>query len=433
VAKRGFEQGKTVDMEALEQGMREAALRDGAKAFSGLIAQMPDCQGEVVCPECRQFMRSLGKREKELVSLLGAGIIERTYYECTRTGCNSHRFPKDELLDISKTGFSPGVRRLMARSGSHDSFEAGRMDLKDYSGIEVSAKDVERVSEAIGEAIEQKQIIERPKILAQKPSPRIDAKIPIMYAQCDGTGVPMVTCEIEGRKGKQEDGTAKTREAKLGCVFTQITTDNSGHPVREPNSTTYVGAIETAAEFSLRLEAEAIHRGLWQAKTIVFLGDGAKWVWNLADQHFFGAIQIVDFFHASEHLHKLLVLLFPAPDKFKEQEPIWRSWLDTGEITKIITSAKNLLFDSGETQKKVEQEIGYFEENVQRMRYAEYKEKGLFIGSGVIEAGCKSIIGKRLKQSGMRWSLRGANSIIALRCCEISRRFDEFWENRAAV
>jgi hypothetical protein len=413
--------------------MREAALRDGSRMLSELLAIIPDGTEEVLCPKCGQSMHRQGKREKELVSLLGRGVVSRTYYSCATPGCNSHRFPKDELLDIFKTGFSPGIRRLMARSGSHDSFEAGRLDLKDYSGIEVTAKDVERVSEAIGAAIEQKQFIERPELLAQKPTPRIDEKIPIMYAQCDGTGVPMITCEIEGRKGKQEDGTAKTREAKLGCVFTQTATDKAGHPVRESDSTTYVGAIETAAEFSFRLEAEAIRRGLWQAKTVVFLGDGAKWVWNLADQHFFGAIQIVDFYHASEHLHKLLALLFPAQDKFKEQEPIWHSWLDTGEIFKIISSAKTLLLDLGETRKKTEQEMGYFEENIQRMRYAEYKEKGFFIGSGVIEAGCKSIIGKRLKQSGMRWSLRGANSIIALRCCEMSRRFDDFWENRAAV
>ena len=226
----------------------------------------------------------------------------------------------------------------------------------------------------------------------------------------------MITKKLTGRKGKQEDGTAKTREAKLGCVFTQLTTDKKGHPVREPDSTTYVGAIKTAAEFGNRLKAKAIRRGLWQSSTTVFIGDGAKWIWNIADQHFFGATQIVDFYHASEHLHRLLNLFFPIPEDLKEQWEIWYAWLGNGEIQKIIDTAKSLSQRNRTgNQKQVEQEIGYFKENIMRMHYQDYKAKGLFVDSGVIEAGCKAIIGKRLKQSGMRWSLRGANSIIALR------------------
>jgi len=193
-----------------------------------------------------------------------------------------------------------------------------------------------------------------------------------------------------------------------------------------------VGAIETAAEFGGRLEAEAIRRGLWQTNTVVFIGDAAKWLWNLADQHFFGAVQIVDFYHASGHLHKLLDLLFPTPEKFHEQKPVWRGWLENGEVQKIISNGKLFSRQCKADRKRIGQEIGYFKENIGRMRYAEFKQKGYFIGSGVIEAGCKTIIGKRLKQSGMRWSLRGANSIIALRCSELSGLFDESWEKRAA-
>lgn len=406
--------------------MREAALRDGAKALSELLNKIPDSLTEVFCPKCKQPMHNHGKREKEIISLLGYGTISRIYYSCNTPDCKFYRFPKDELLDICNTSFSPGVRRLMTRAGCRESFETAKIDLKEYSGIEVSAKDVERTAETIGAAIEKKQILERPEILRQKPTPSIAEKIPVMYIQCDGTGVPMVKVELENRPGKQEDGTAKTREAKLGCVFTQTTVDKEGRPVREMGSTTYVGAIETAAEFSDRLEAEAIRRGLWQAKTVVFIGDGAKWVWSIADQHFFGAIKIVDFFHASEHLHKLLNLLFPTPEKLNAQKSLWHTWLENGDIKKIIDTAKTFLLNPSDLQKRLNQEVGYFEENILRMRYAEFKQKGLFIGSGVIEAGCKSIIGKRLKQSGMRWSLKGANSIIALRCCELSLRFNEF-------
>jgi hypothetical protein len=434
VARGNIRHGKIPAMEDIEEGMREAAHRDGSRALSMLLSEIPDVYEEgVICDTCGREMENLGRREKGIISLLGEGTVSRMYYECIGSECKEHRFPKDELLDIAGTSFSPGVRRLMGKSGSDDAFDKGRLDLKEYSGIEVGAKDVERISESIGNDIEKWQKDERTKILAQAIPVRPDKNIPVLYVECDGTGVPVIPEELEGRKGKQEDGSAKTRESKVGCIFTQTTADEKGHPIRDKNSTTYVGAIETSAEFGERLEAEAIRRGLWNAETVVILGDGAIWVRNLVEQHFCGVIQIVDFYHAKEHLHKLLQLLFDTQEKFKEQEPIWIKWFEDGNIEEIVKTAKQLHPDPKEICKNIEKETGYFEENVDRMRYADYKKKGLFVGSGVIEAGCKTVIGKRLKQSGMRWSVRGADAIIALRCCILSGRFDEYWENRAAV
>ena len=412
--------------------MREAALRDGSRMLSTLLSQLPDCDSQVLCPICQHQAYRDGTRTKQLVSLLGEGSVSRTYYSCHQPGCPGHRFPKDEYLDITDTSFSPGLRRLMARLGSRDSFEAGSQDLKTYSGIDVDAKDIERVSEAIGTEIMQQEATERAVYLNQQPSLPIDACIPVMYVECDGTGVPMSFRELAGRKGKQEDGTAKTREAKLGCVFTQLTTDQQGKPVRQLESTSYVGSIETSVQFGERLNAEAVRRGLWQSNQVVFLGDGAKWVWTIADQKFFGAIQIVDIYHASEHLHKLLSLLISSDDELNQQWLIWHDWLHNGQIQLIIDQSLLLLPQYVQTDqgRLIEREIGYFQENILRMRYDVYKNLGLFVGSGVIEAGCKTVIGKRLKQSGMHWSLRGANAIIALRCHEASNRFDEFWEKR---
>src|SRR5665647_823945 len=433
VAKRSIKRGDIADMEALEQGMRDAALRDGSNALSKLLSEMPDYNGnEILCYRCGKSMDNLGVRKKELISLLGKGIISRKYYECTDTDCKEHRFPKDELLDILGTSFSPGVRRLMSKSGSNDAFGKGQLDIKEYCGIEVGTKDVERISELIGNDIEKWQKDERTKIMSQVMPVCSIKNIPVMYIEFDGTGVPVIKEEVKGRKGKQEDGSAKTRESKLGCIFTQTTTDERGHAIRDKNSSTYVGAIETAEEFGKRLEAEAIRRGLWRAETIVVLGDGAAWIRNIVEEHFYGAIHIVDFYHAKEHLHKLLQLLFCTLESFQEQEPIWFKWFDDGNIEEIIKTAKQLHPDPNKTCKVIETEIGYFEENANRMRYAEYKKMGLFIGSGVIEASCKVVVGKRLKQSGMHWSVNGANSIIALRCCILSGRFDEYWESRVA-
>ena len=421
-------------MSDFEIGMRTAALRDGSIALSKVLSEIPDHKDiSVICEHCSSVMLILGRREKEILSLLGEGSVKRGYFECTNQDCKSHKFPKDELLDISKTSFSPGVRRLMAKVGCDDAFQKGSLDIKEFSGIHVDAKDIERISENIGRQIQHWDTKNQEELLQKNPPAMPNKEIPIIYIECDGTGVPATTKEVKGRKGKQSDGTSKTREAKLGCVFTQTSLDKEGDPVRDNNSTTYIGAIETSEEFGKRLCAEAIKRGLWQADTVAFIGDGAKWIWNLATEHFFGAIQIVDLYHAKEHLHKLIRLFFNDEQKQIEFYEKWVQLLENGEIETLVEEATVLNLKNGEIKNQIDTEINYFNENAKRMRYSSFREKGLFVGSGVIEAGCKTVIGKRLKQSGMRWSVGGANSIIGLRCAVYSNKFDDYWKSRVAI
>lgn len=376
-------------------------------------------------------MHSRGLEEKTILTILGSVRFSRSRYECPN--CLESRYPGDEELDVEGTGRSPGVRRMMARAGSRQTFKEAKEDLKVYAGFQVSAKDVERVAERIGENIEVWEAKERNSLLSDDPGPKQIKTIPIMYIEMDGTGIPMVREAVAGRKGKQPDGTARTREVKLGCVFTQTQVDDQGCPVRDPDSTTFVGAIETAEEFGARIEAEAIRRGLQDAEQVVVLGDGAVWIRGLVEHRFPQANQIIDLFHAKEHVDRLVKLLF-SPDEKKVMKSRLRWWsdLEDGFIEKIIEEAKRKLPDKGEIRKKIDVEINYLNENKERMRYDEFRRKGWFVGSGVIEAGCKSIIGSRLKQSGMEWSIRGANAIISLRCAILSERFEEFWEERAA-
>ena len=155
---------------------------------------------------------------------------------------------------------------------------------------------------------------------------------PIFYIEMDGTGLPVVKPETEGRAGKVEGPPARTREAKLGCVFTQTTTDKEGRPVRDEDSTTYTAAIETAEEFGLRLYTEAWRRGWSRAKMKVVLGDGAVWIWNLADQHFPCAIQIVDLFHARQHLWELSAKLFPNDEPSRKRWTVRAIVFSYGEL-----------------------------------------------------------------------------------------------------
>jgi Uncharacterised protein family (UPF0236) len=423
---------KQVDLEAWETALRTAVLSAGAKALGELLQGIGSGKEHhaIVC-KCGTRMESQGLKRKELLTILGPVTYGRSMFQCPV--CQGTRYPGDEELDIVETTRSPGLRRMMARAGSQSTFKEGRDDLKIYAGLQVSAKDVERVAEGIGQQMEAWLSQERKEIFRQGEPLQTDKTIPVLYICYDGTGVPMTQEELRGRKGKQEDGSAKTREAKLGCVFTQTTTDAKGFPVRDPDSTSFVGAIESAEDFGWRMDGEAVRRGLFKAQRVVVLGDSAEWIKNVAQIHFPEAIFIIDLYHARQHISALCKILFARNDKKIEQQRIrWWTDLDEGNLEKIIRQAQKQLPQDAEANKKAQTETHYFEKNKQYMRYAEFRAQGLFVGSGVIEAGCKIVIGQRLKQSGMEWSVRGANAILSLRCVIKSNRFEDYWESRAS-
>lgn len=423
-----------LDLEAIEMAVRSAMHRAGAAALSGLLEFPPPpaerrsipcgCGGQAVYQELRS---------KPVLTAVGKISVSRPYYLCTR--CHHGQFPADVELDIEHTEFSPGVRRMQAMVGHQAPFDQGRQQMKFLADLEVTTKAVERTAEAVGEDVarEQQQEIHR---AVQLDLPLIvGAPVPILYVQMDGTGVPVVKKETEGRKGKTEGQPAHTREAKLGCVFTQTTWDEEGFAVRDPDSTTYVGAIETAEEFGKRLYVEAWKRGWSRAANKIVMGDGAEWIWNLANEHFPGSVQIVDLYHARQHLWELARKLYP------NEEVSQKAWiklhqkrlLDKGKIEKLVAALRALHSANAEVAEKIRIEADYFESNRERMRYPTFRRQHLFVGSGVIEAGCKSVIGSRLKQSGMFWTVRGANAILALRCCHLNGRFEDYWEARQAA
>jgi hypothetical protein len=307
--------------------------------------------------------------------------------------------------------------------------------MKVLAGLEVTAKSVERTAEAIGADIAQGEQREIRKAVQLDLPVIVGEPIPILYVQMDGTGVPVVKKETEGRRGKTDGQPGHTREVKLGCVFTQTTWDDEGYAIRDPDSTTYTGAIETAEDFGKRLYLEAWNRGWSRAEKKVVMGDGAEWIWNLADQHFPGALQIVDLYHARQHLWELARKLHPNDPVNQNawmkihQKPL----LDKGKIEKLVLLLRATESTNAEVLEKLRTEADYFQRNAERMRYPKFRRQHLFVGSGVIEAGCKTVVGARLKRSGMFWTVRGANAILALRCCCLNGRFENYWEARRAA
>jgi len=412
--------------------IRSTVHNTGADAVTELLRLSPPDDGHrsVLCT-CGRVARYEGMRSRPILTVVGWARIDRPYYLCP--ACHTGQFPADVELDIDKTDFSPGVRRMLAAVGGVAPFGQGRDQVKLLAGLEVTAKTVERTAESIGEDIE----IRQQKDIQSAKQLRLPAvagpSIPYLYVQMDGTQVFVVKAETEGRTGRTPGQPARTRECKLGAVFTQTTVDDQGRPMRDEDSSTYVGAIETAEEFGLRIYTEAWNRG-WDRATIrVVMGDGSHWIWNIADQHFPGAIQIVDLYHAREHLWDLARKLRPADEAAQKRWLIRKlDWLDNGKIEKLATALRKLADaeQNSELAKAIRIEADYFDSNRDRMRYPEFRNKHLFVGSGVIEAACKTVIGSRLKQSGMFWSVRGANAVIALRCCLLNGELEDYWAAR---
>ncbi len=423
-----------VDLEAVEMLVRAGMHRAGAAGLAAML-EVPAPAAEhrtVPCP-CGEQAQYQGLRSKPVLTAVGKVAVSRPYYWCRH--CHQGQFPADVELDIEHTELSPGVRRMLAVVGSGAPFDHGRQQVKLLAGLEVTAKAVERTAETIGEHVAEGEQQEIQRAVQLDLPVIIGEPIPILYVQMDGTGVPVVKKETVGRKGKTDGQPAHTREVKLGCVFTQKGWDEEGYALRDPDSTTYTGAIETAEAFGKRLYTQAWNRGWNRAAKKVVIGDGAEWIWNLADQHFPGAVQIVDLFHAREHLWDLSRRLYPN-DSSKQKA--WmkvhqKRWLDQGKIENLVAALRSLSSTHAEVRDKLRTEADYFERNAARMRYPNFRRQHLFVGSGVIEAACKTVIGSRLKQSGMFWTLRGANSIIALRCCLLNGRFEDYWETRRAA
>lgn len=334
--------------------MRSAMHRAGAAALTELLQfPAPPADRHTVACACGHHAHYRELRAKPLLTAVGRVEVSRPYYLCAH--CHTGQFPADVELDIENAEVSPGVRRMHALVGQEAPFDHGREQIKVLAGLEVTTKAVERTAEAIGGDISRREQEEIQRAVQLDLPIVIGQPVPILYVQMDGTGVPVVKKETEGRKGKTDGQPSHTREAKLGCVFTQTAWDEEGFAIRDPDSTTYTGAIETAEAFGRRLYVEAWKRGWSRAKKKVVIGDGAEWIWNLTADHFPGAIQIVDLYHARQHLWELVRKLYPNDDC---QQKAWmkvhqKRLLDKGKIERLVTSIRSLSSDNPEVSEKI--------------------------------------------------------------------------------
>ena len=420
----------SLDFEAVETCLRRKALQEAARLLERRMnADRGDQEAaQRPCP-CGGTARFAGRHGKTFESALGPVRLERAYYHC-RT-CGHGRFPRDAALGMASTDLSPAVQRMAATAAATVSFAGASTLLDDLAGVQVGTKHVERTAEAIGREIAREE--------ARAPERPAPAPSSTVYLGLDGTGIPVRKSETAGRAGKQPDGSARTREVKLIVIWTADKLDEEGRPVRDPGSVIYAAAIESAASrdtdpapsaFSQRVRREADRCGFSTAARQVVLGDGAAWIWRLAAEQFPRAIQIVDLFHAKERLWDVAKALHAGDRERIEQWAEARcDELDRGSFH-ALPGAVDARAASCEEAARC---AAYFRNNRNRMRYPEFRAQGLCVGSGVVEAGCKTAIGDRLKRSGMHWSVAGANAILALRCSVLSGRFEDFWAGRCTA
>jgi hypothetical protein len=410
----------------LEQAMRAALAAAGARLLEAVLADDDGYAGpHAKCGAGHQASYA-GSRPKTVSTVLGPVQVTRAWYHCRE--CKRGFAPRDEQLGVAGTSLSPGLTEMIARAGAEVPFGKAAALLADLAGVTVSARTIERSAEASGAAVRTAGAAEAALLHARVivPLPPREPVPDMLYAEVDGTGVPVRASETEGRPGKDSGKQAGTREVKLARFFTVSRQDDDGRPVMDPGSSTYVATFDGKDALAGLVEAGYLRRGGEHFRQVVALGDGAAWIWTMAEALYPHATHIVDIYHAREHLHDLANhLAFITPDP-----PQWlagrRGELDAGNIGAIITAARQDPLD-GVKADELDKKLGYFERNAHRMRYQHFRDLGMFTGSGAIEGGIKAIVVQRAKQSGMHWTTEGAASIIALRCQHASGRWDELW------
>ena len=354
-----------------ETTLRAAAQKDTAKVVEQFLnAELSDLLPPDAVRPGEQFH---SWRDRHVMTLAGPIQLRRAYY----LGPQGGRCPLDEQLRLYQQ-YTPAVAQLMCWAGAMDpSFEQASQTLQRFAGLNIPSRQIPRVV--------QHYAPHATTWMANRPAPRHSRPVDILNLQADMTGIPMRPEELRDVAGKQPDGNAKTRQIKLGCVFTQ-STDAHGTPQRDPFSSTYVSTFGEVTDLSALLYKEALKRGYASAHTTVFLGDGAEWIWKMVQDRFRGAVQIVDFYHACEHLHGLCQTLESDPTRAASLFQAWRRRLKRNGLPRIIREAEEsaLQFDPP-TREHIADQLRYFHTNAQRMTYHTFRHKGYFIGSGAIE------------------------------------------------
>jgi hypothetical protein len=467
------------DLVALEGTILESVLRLGASlmglvltSWAANLAAKAGTRRACVCG-CGRMASWVGLRAKTILTLLGKVTYCRVYYQCSAKECQHGEALGDRQWGLEHTRTSPGVKQLLGYvSASIVGFSAAaRLVSRTLHWPEqwLSGKQVQRLAEPIGTRLgeaETTRIARWWKVATMGLAAQLTGSASLAYEtavkQAQETGPSRFYVEADGTmarlRGILGKGSDVYREVKVGAVFWATTGRHASKLVELGASTasgtangfkgfkgfkpvartfvdvpkgpiTYVAGLLTAADFGVRLYAEAVRRGVERAGQVVILGDGALWIWKLAEEHFAGAIQILDFWHASEYVWKVAKAVWGQGSAKTTEwaEAVIANHLVIGDVVGLLAAIRDLPTVApapGEQKSVPEHALEYFQNNAPRMRYLEYRARGLEIGSGAVESAGKRVVGQRCKASGMRWSEEGLTAILNLRTNVLNDRYD---------
>ena len=395
-----------VSLEEAETCVRDLMLRSGQKLLAVCVSQVasqPSAE-PVACPQCEQACRPIQKRGVNITTLCGKVRVQRWVYEC---GSGHYHRPWDACQKL-KGKWTHHVAERMCYMAAHFDYRAAAKELS-FQGIKVSHTTLhQKVREWLSELRASEQVEPQQLVANQR-----------WYVGCDG-------CYTNSPDG--------WKEVKVGCVYRDYPQLGSGAtPSARTESIRYVAGRENAEQFGKKLFALATQSGIYRddidTQDVVFIGDGAAWIWNLADEYFPNAIEIVDYMHAKSHLYEV------AKQAFGEhQTTTIEKWVEAtdfflyeGDTAEVVLRIRGLGMENPDVVNILDREAGYFEKHVERMQYKMFREKGYQIGSGVIESACKHVVGQRCKQAAMRWQEKGINPVLSARCLIKNGAWDRYW------
>lgn len=401
--------------EAIDCGAEEELYRRvGQQAAGELLAnrwQGADAVDEAKCEQCQRNMKAMGRREKRVRTLCGAVRLQRKVFYCSE--CGVTRVPLDQRLGITQTGITPGLSRVVCRSALELPYKQSQQLLNDSLGFEpCSAREIERIANQHGDKIEQMRAQGK---LIPAPESAPDKK----DCYCLAIDAGMIPGLPDSERHRLD-----WHDVKLAVMFDP----------KKIAPAFYVAGREDAESFGKRLWAELELRRLYKDRFRLILGDGASWIWNLVEMHLPGVTQLLDFYHAAEHLYKTASHLWPQ-SKALEWWHRRLGQLKEGQLINFFASLQWLArrYPEDESEESPKRLLNYFQDNRQRLDYRWAIANDLPIGSGSAESAISHIIQQRLKQSGMRWSDRGAQSILNLRTVHRNGDFEQYWETVAAM
>jgi hypothetical protein len=430
--------GRTHDERSLEK-----FVEDQVKAFGAVVLELAlqFRQREIQRPrslpcDCGRRKHYVGQRPRALTTVLGKiDVSERHYYQCDQ--CKSVGYLGDEMRGAS--GYSQLAEERIAIAGKELSFQKAAGALERLGILKIAASSVRKVCARLGKRVRAR--LDGEAAAQHTPqAPRAEEACENLAIAVDGAMLGRIDPQHRRRRTKRGKVRGKTalrhffHEVKTLVIFSF---DKHGETLRK----TFHATQERIEQFREKVSLEALKRGASRAKKLVFLGDGAPWVWKTAQELFPGAIQVLDWYHAVEHLWAVGRAAFGTREKelwawVKEREnDLWE-----GRVENVIEAIRALSVQLGtpdsllseaaratDARWIVHRNIGYFEENRERMDYPRYRSLKMPIGSGAVESACKHVVADRLKRTGMRWDERGAEDILALRCQDLNGRWDSVW------